>query len=205
MPPARWESHNQVLLRVSKPENIVVLTGAGISRESGLHTFRDPEGIWATVNVEDVATPEAFSRNPARVHDFYNARRRQLLSGTVHPNEAHIALANLQNCWKSEVLIVTQNIDNLHEAAGSREVVHMHGELLKASCSRCFSVTVCESDLSAETRCPACGSSSVMRPDVVWFGEMPKHMDRIQRCAAQGRSFHFDWNVRGSLSGCGIC
>jgi NAD-dependent deacetylase len=161
-------------------ENIVVLTGAGISRESGLDTFRDSDGIWAKVNVEDVATPEGFARNPALVHEFYNARRRQLLSGAVHPNEAHLALTNLQRSWQHGVTIVTQNIDDLHERAGSLGVIHIHGELLKARCTRCRKLSPCVADLSAEAICSTCSASGTMRPDVVWFGEMPMHMDTVQ-------------------------
>ncbi len=160
--------------------NIVILTGAGVSRESGLHTFRDPDGIWAKVNVEDVATPGAFSRDPARVHDFYNQRRKQLLSPTVEPNRAHIALANLQSSWTGRVTLVTQNIDDLHERAGSRRVIHMHGELLKARCNGCRETSMCSEDLSTSSRCPQCGAMGTMRPDVVWFGEMPMHMDEIE-------------------------
>lgn len=161
-------------------ENIVILTGAGISRESGLETFRDADGIWARVKVEDVATPEAFSRNPALVHDFYNVRRQQLLSLEIHPNEGHAALARLQRSWRGDFTLVTQNIDDLHERAGSLNVVHMHGELLKARCNECRSSTKWITDLSAGTRCPSCRISGTMRPDVVWFGEMPMHMDILE-------------------------
>jgi NAD-dependent deacetylase len=160
--------------------NIVILTGAGISRESGLHTFRDPEGIWAEVNIEDVATPAAFSRNPARVHDFYNKRRQQLLSGTVNPNRAHIVLANLERSWNGKVTLVTQNVDDLHERAGSALVVHMHGSLLKTRCNRCGERTPCSGDLSVGSHCSSCGGVGTMRPDVVWFGEMPMRMDEIE-------------------------
>lgn len=168
--------------RESAPyQNIVVLTGAGISRESGLHTFRDPDGIWATVNVDDVATPGAFARDPARVHAFYNARRRQLLGDAIKPNAAHLALSHLERRWSSRLTVVTQNIDDLHERAGTQNVIHMHGELLKARCAHCSAQSVCVSDLSAELSCASCGLSGGMRPDVVWFGEMPYHMDRIER------------------------
>ncbi len=160
--------------------NIVILTGAGISRESGLHTFRDPDGIWAKVNVEDVATPTAFARDPARVHDFYNQRRRQLLSATVQPNRAHTALANLERSRAGTVTLVTQNVDDLHERAGSADVIHMHGELLKARCIHCAERSPCVSDLSTSSACPACGTTGTLRPDVVWFGEMPMHMDEIE-------------------------
>jgi len=158
---------------------IVVLTGSGISRESGLHTFRDPDGIWSQVKLEDVATPEAFARDPVRVHEFYNARRRHLLSDSVAPNPAHLALAELESNYRGEVLIVTQNIDNLHERAGSRNLIHMHGEGLKARCERCAGVVEWLGDLSIQDACPGCGEAGAMRPDVVWFGEMPRDLDRI--------------------------
>jgi NAD-dependent deacetylase len=169
--------------------NIVILTGAGISRESGLDTFRDPDGIWHKVNVEDVATPEAFAKNPALVHDFYNSRRRQLLSKVIHPNDAHFALAHLQRSWKDKVLVVTQNIDDLHERAGTVGVVHIHGELLKARCSRCRALTPCIDDLNTHTKCATCGVSAAMRPDVVWFGEIPMHMDMVQQALEQADLF----------------
>ena len=159
---------------------IVVLTGAGISRESGLHTFRDPDGIWARHRIEDVATPEAFRRNPALVHEFYNARRRGLLDPEIRPNAAHRALAQLQANWSGEMLLVTQNIDDLHERAGSWNVVHMHGELLKARCEHCLGVVEWRDDLATGTACPGCSAIGAMRPQVVWFGEMPFEMERIQ-------------------------
>lgn len=160
---------------------IVVLTGAGISRESGLHTFRDADGIWSTVRIEDVATPEAFRRDPRRVHAFYNERRRGLQAPAVAPNPAHRALARLEAEWPAEVLVVTQNIDDLHERAGSRRVVHMHGELLKAFCGRCAAVMEWRDDLGVDAACPACDHAGSLRPHVVWFGEMPLEMDRIYR------------------------
>ena len=159
--------------------SIVILTGAGISRESGLHTFRDADGIWAQVRLEDVATPEAFARHPRRVQEFYNARRRGLLDRAVQPNPAHAALAELERRWTGPVLLVTQNIDDLHERAGSTALVHMHGELLKAFCAHCRHTQEVRTDLSVEDICPACGRKGGMRPDVVWFGEMPYHMERI--------------------------
>ena len=164
--------------------SIVVLTGAGISRESGLHTFRDADGIWATVRLEDVATPEAFARNPRRVQEFYNARRRGLLDPAVQPNAAHRALAELERQWPGRVLVVTQNIDDLHERAGSRALLHMHGELTKMVCVHCRTVAGCRGDLSVEDVCPACSRKGGLRPDVVWFGEMPYHMERIQEALA---------------------
>ncbi len=128
--------------------SIVVLTGAGISKDSGLDTFRDPDGIWARVRIEDVATPEAFARDPAGVHAFYNARRARLLSADVKPNPAHFALAELEKSWPGEVLVVTQNIDDLHGRAGSRNLIHMHGELLKARCGDCSAVRDWRGDIS---------------------------------------------------------
>jgi NAD-dependent deacetylase len=162
-----------------KPPNIVILTGAGISKESGLHTFRDGDGLWAKHRIEDVATPEAFARNPALVQGFYNARRAQLRDPTVQPNAAHRALAELEANWPGSFLLVTQNIDDLHDRAGSRRLIHMHGELMKARCLRCGAVSEAGGDLSPETPCPACEAAGGMRPHVVWFGEMPLEMDRI--------------------------
>jgi NAD-dependent deacetylase len=170
-------------------ETIVVLTGAGISRESGLSTFRDKDGIWARVNIDDVATPGAFRRNPALVHDFYNARRRQLLTESVKPNAAHGALTELQRAWKGNVLVVTQNIDDLHERAGTTGVLHMHGELLNARCALCSRRVRWIDDLTVATVCPSCGESGHMRPDVVWFGEMPMHMDTIETALEQAGLF----------------
>lgn len=163
-------------LRLTDP--IVVLTGAGISKESGLDTFRDAGGIWSRVRIEDVATPEAFARDPERVHGFYNARRRGLLDLAVQPNAAHHALARLEREWPGGVLLVTQNIDDLHERAGSAPL-HMHGEMLKARCGACAAVTPWRHDLTVGTACPSCRAAGAMRPDVVWFGEMPLGMERI--------------------------
>ncbi len=158
---------------------IIVLTGAGISKESGLSTFRDADGIWAKVRIEDVATPQAFARDPVRVHEFYNSRRRALAQGGIEPNGAHQALARLEDDWPGPVTVVTQNIDDLHERGGSRNVVHMHGELLKARCAACSEVAGWRDDLSIQTPCPSCGSTGSMRPHVVWFGEMPFEMESI--------------------------
>lgn len=164
--------------------SIVVLTGAGISRESGLETFRDPDGIWARVRIEDVATPEAFERDPARVHAFYNARRRALLAPKVQPNPAYAALARLEREWPGRVLLVTQNIDDLHERAGSSALIHMHGEILKARCTGCGALADCRHDLSTGIACADCGTAGTLRPHVVWFGEMPLDMARIDRALA---------------------
>jgi NAD-dependent deacetylase len=159
--------------------SIVILTGAGISKESGLDTFRDKDGLWSKVRIEDVATPEAFERDPARVHAFYSARRRGLRNSNVQPNAAHRALAELEQRWPGEVLLATQNIDDLHERAGSRNLVHMHGELLKTRCTHCGALDARLVDLSVELECAQCREPGGLRPHVVWFGEMPLEMDRI--------------------------
>jgi len=159
--------------------DIVILTGAGISKESGLDTFRDADGIWAKVRLEDVATPEAFARDPDLVQDFYNARRKQLIEADVAPNAAHVALAELARGWPGRVTLVTQNIDDLHERAGSPEIVHMHGELLKSRCTACGGIAPCRENLGSATACLACGALGTLRPHVVWFGEMPLEMERI--------------------------
>lgn len=168
-------------------ERIVILTGAGLSAESGLATFRDKGGIWAHYDYREVATPQGFMRNPALVHEFYNMRRRDLLK--VAPNAAHMALARLEREHTGEVLIVTQNIDNLHEAAGSRNLIHMHGELLRSMCAECGARHDCRDDLSVETECTSCGLPGGMRPDVVWFGEMPYQMERIGKALARADLF----------------
>lgn len=159
---------------------IVILTGAGISADSGVSTFRDPDGVWSRYDWREVATPEGFAANPALVHEFYNARRRGLAD--VHPNAAHRALAALETRLAESggaLTLVTQNVDDLHERAGSRALLHMHGELLKARCGACGAVHRWRGDLSIDTRCPDCKGASAMRPDVVWFGEMPMFMDDI--------------------------
>lgn len=160
----------------SKP-SIVILTGAGISAESGLPTFRDNGGLWEQHRMEDVATPEAFQRNPALVQRFYNERRRKLKD--VSPNAAHHALVQLENHWSGPLLLVTQNVDDLHARAGSRSLLPMHGELLKARCLECGAVSVWVEDILPESRCPRCGQLGQLRPHIVWFGEMPLEMDRI--------------------------
>lgn len=168
-------------------DSIVILTGAGVSKESGLDTFRCADGIWSRVNLEDVATPEGFARNPALVHDFYNQRRAKLSDPAIVPNAAHYALARLEADWPGEVMLVTQNIDDLHERAGSRNLLHMHGELNKVRCEACASLFEWLEDLSVGHACRVCGRQGLLRPHVVWFGEMPIGMDRIyaalDRCA----------------------
>jgi NAD-dependent deacetylase len=168
-------------MRVPPKASIVILSGAGISAESGVRTFRDQGGLWEEHRVEDVATPEGFARDPALVQRFYDARRRQLRD--VEPNAAHRALARLEREWTGELLLVTQNVDDLHERAGSRKPLHLHGELLKARCLGCGLVQAWSGDL-AGAACPACGGG--LRPHIVWFGEMPFELERIfaalERC-----------------------
>ena len=168
---------------------IVILTGAGISKESGIDTFRDADGLWTKVNLEDVATPEGFQRNPKMVHEFYNQRRRGLKSDNVRANAAHRALGRLEKEWLGKVLLVTQNIDNLHEEGGSETLIHMHGEMFKSRCEGCGAVHPWEDDLSLDTECPKCEAPGAMRPHVVWFGEMPFDMDRIYAALADCRLF----------------
>ncbi|OAG27834.1 Sir2 family NAD+-dependent deacetylase [Thermodesulfatator autotrophicus] len=162
--------------RISK---IFILTGAGISAESGIQTFRDKGGLWEKYNLEEVATPQGFRQNPRFVHEFYNQRREDLLK--VMPNPAHYALARLEREFPGEVLLVTQNVDDLHERAGSRKVLHMHGELLKVRCEACEAIFKEEGEIFPETRCPKCGREGTLRPHVVWFGETPFYLDKIYR------------------------
>ena len=160
------------------PAKIVILTGAGISAESGLGTFRDKDGLWTKYDLEEVATPQGFRANPALVQAFYNARRQNLLD--AEPNAAHFALAKLQRQRPGLSVIVTQNVDDLHERAGATDVIHMHGELLRAHCDVCGEGGPQIEDLSVDTVCAACGAIGAMRPSVVWFGEIPLEMERIE-------------------------
>ncbi len=160
---------------------IVILTGAGISAESGIRTFRGADGLWEGHRIEDVASPQGFARDPALVYEFYNIRRRQLLSAEIKPNPAHTALARLERDYEGEVVLVTQNIDNLHERGGSRKVLHMHGELLKARCDHCGGVLEWMTDFDRSSVCAECKSTGGLRPHVVWFGEMPLYMDAIYK------------------------
>lgn len=157
--------------------SLVVLTGAGISAESGLPTFRGGGGLWEGHPIEDVATPGGFARDPDLVLRFYDARRRALAG--VRPNPAHEALARLEAAWDGPFLLVTQNVDDLHERAGSKRLVHMHGELLRARCTLCGWAGRWTGDLSG-VACPACGGMPGLRPDVVWFDEVPHGLDRIE-------------------------
>jgi NAD-dependent deacetylase len=172
----------------------VVLTGAGISAESGVPVFRGDSGLWEGHRVEDVATPEAFKRDAEMVQRFYNARRRHLRE--VEPNAAHRALARLAHDWTGELTLVTQNVDDLHERSGSPEVWHMHGELLRCRCLGCRAVHVWEQDLSRASICPSCGGLDCLRPHIVWFGEMPFYLSEIESALDAA-----DWFVSIGTSG----
>jgi NAD-dependent deacetylase len=161
-------------------QRIVILTGAGVSAESGLGTFRDKGGLWTRYDLSEVATPEGFARNPALVHDFYNARRANALEAA--PNAAHVALARLLGA-RDGVTLVTQNIDDLHERGGARGVIHMHGEITRALCAACGHRWDAPRVMDPGDACPACGRPAT-RPDIVWFGEMPYHMERIAEALA---------------------
>ncbi|MGP9788527.1 NAD-dependent deacylase [Roseinatronobacter sp. NSM] len=167
-------------------QNIVILTGAGLSAESGLGTFRDKDGLWTKYDLNDVATPEGFARNPALVHDFYNARRANCLAAS--PNAAHSALARLQRAAPECVCLVTQNVDDLLERAGARDVVHMHGQLNRALCAGCGHRWDAPQVMAPSAPCPACAQAAT-RPDIVWFGEYPYHMDRIDRALMRADLF----------------
>lgn len=173
--------------QVSDIRNIVILTGAGISAESGLATFRGPDGLWEGHRVEDVATPEAFARDPVLVQKFYDARRARLKE--VEPNAAHVALARLDEEWPGELLIVTQNVDDLHERAGAKRVSHMHGQLQSAWCRACDERQPWVDALLGDPSCPSCGTAGKLRPDIVWFGEMPYEMDRIDAALREADLF----------------
>ncbi len=157
-------------------QKLVVLTGAGISADSGLATFRDGGGLWENHRIEEVATPEAFDRNPALVHRFYNARREA--AAQAEPNAAHQCLAAVEQQSKDFVLI-SQNVDNLHQRAGSKNLLSMHGQLNECRCIQCHSINEIHQDLTVESVCPNCQSPGSLRPNIVWFGEMPLHMDEI--------------------------
>jgi len=159
--------------------NIVILTGAGISAESGLQTFRASDGLWNNYRVDEVATPEAFALDPELVNSFYNVRRQELQ--TVAPNAAHIALAELEQKWSGEFLLVTQNVDNLHERAGSKNLIHMHGSLKEVKCINTDQVFDWEGDINDESKCMCCNDFGTLRPNIVWFGEIPYEMEKIER------------------------
>lgn len=167
------------MINIQGFSSIVVLTGAGISAESGLKTFRDSGGLWEGHRVEDVATPEAFAKNPALVYEFYNIRRQQLLS-SAKPNDAHIALAEFSRTFQGTFTLITQNVDHLHERGGSENVIHMHGELLKARCTKSHRIFNIETPIDLHTPCQCCNLAGNLRPHIVWFGEMPLYMDDIE-------------------------
>jgi NAD-dependent deacetylase len=168
---------------------VVVLTGAGISAESGLKTFRDNNGLWEDHSIEDVATPEGFERNPELVYRFYNQRRRQLLSSDIKPNTAHVALLKLENIFGENFTLITQNVDNLHQRAGNKNILHMHGRLLSARCLGSDSCSAIFTDLDHTNQCVCCHPSNSLRPDIVWFGEVPKYMLQIEECLTQADIF----------------
>ena len=158
--------------------NIVILTGSGVSAESGVATFRDKDGVWSKYDYREVATPQGFAANPALVHEFYNQRRRALPG--AEPNAAHRALARLERGLEERggrLTLVTQNVDDLHERGGSKNILHMHGELLKSECAHCGAVSPCTDDLSVDSLCEECSRAGGMRPHVVWFGETPRFME----------------------------
>lgn len=166
--------------------SIVVLTGAGVSAESGIRTFRAADGLWEDHRIEDVASPEGFARNPVLVQRFYNERRRKLADPTVKPNAAHAALAAFEQRFAGDFLLVTQNVDDLHERAGSQRLIHMHGELRKMRCANSQQVFSISDDLDGDRRCDCCALTGTLRPHIVWFGELPLAMERIyaalERC-----------------------
>ena len=184
----RKNTRSQESRQVMKTK-IVILTGAGISAESGIATFRAIDGLWENHRVEDVATPEGFARNPALVHQFYNARRRKLLSPEITPNSAHSALGSLSKNPAIDLTLITQNIDNLHERGGADKVIHMHGELTKAWCTLCYARSCWMQDMDIRSICPACDQAGSMRVDVVWFGEVPYKMDQIESALHQAQIF----------------
>ncbi|WP_337021282.1 Sir2 family NAD+-dependent deacetylase [Pantoea anthophila] len=184
-----FERDRQAELAAHPLPHVVILTGAGISAESGIRTFRAADGLWEEHHVEDVATPEGFQRDPALVQRFYNARRQQLQQPEIQPNAAHLALAELEQVLGNNFLLVTQNIDNLHERAGNSRVLHMHGELLKVRCVTSGQVIEWSGDITPDDRCTCCQFPSALRPHVVWFGEMPLGMEQIYQALEQADYF----------------
>jgi len=159
---------------------VVVLTGAGISAESGIRTFRASDGLWEDHRIEDVASPEGFVRDPELVQRFYNLRRQQLTQPEIRPNPAHLALAQLEAALGDRFLLVTQNVDDLHERAGSERLLHMHGELLKVRCMHTEQIYTYTGEVTTATVCACCGKTAALRPHIVWFGEIPLYMDEIE-------------------------
>lgn len=168
-------------MKIQDYKSIVVLTGAGISAESGIKTFRDQNGLWENHRVEDVASIEGFYRNPSLVHEFYNRRRSELQRTNIQPNQAHLALAQFERSFSGNFLLVTQNVDNLHARAGSKNLLSMHGELLKARCQKTNAVIPFSETTAQDFICPQCSTPGCLRPHIVWFGEIPLEMDRIQK------------------------
>ena len=168
-------------------KSIFILTGAGISAESGIQTFRGSDGLWEGHRLEDVASPGGFQRDPSMVYGFYNIRRAKIRDAI--PNAAHSALARLERDFPGAVTLVTQNIDDLHERAGSRQVIHMHGEAMKARCLKCQGISPCETTLDATNRCPACATVGTIRPHIVWFGEIPLFLEEIDHALTQADLF----------------
>jgi NAD-dependent deacetylase len=168
-------------------KSIFVLTGAGISAESGIQTFRGSDGLWEGHKLEDVASPGGFQRAPSMVYRFYNRRRAKIREAA--PNAAHLALAKLERDFPGTVTLVTQNIDDLHERAGSRRVIHMHGEAMKARCLKCHAISPCEDTLDETNLCPACETVGQLRPHIVWFGEIPLFMEEIGHALTQADLF----------------
>lgn len=168
---------------------VVILTGAGLSAESGIDTFRGKGGIWKQYSPEDVATQEAFKQNPDKVHEFYNARRKQLKDKAIKPNKAHQALADLGKKLKGDLMLITQNVDNLLERAGATGITHMHGELSKIRCEACADVREWTADLSTDTQCLNCGKAGKLRPHIVWFGEIPFGLEAIYTALANCHLF----------------
>lgn len=168
-----------------KISHIVVLTGAGISAESGIPTFRDSGGLWENYPIEEVATIQAYHRNPKKVLEFYNLRRSQLLEQDINPNPAHQSLAELEKSFQGRLTLITQNVDNLHEKGGSEKVLHMHGELMKIRCTTCESVFHTEGSIDLNSLCQTCEQKGCLRPHIVWFGEVPFYMEDIQQELAQ--------------------
>jgi len=174
---------------VSKYKRIVVLTGAGVSAESGIQTFRAKDGLWEKYKLDDVATLDGYKRDPELVLDFYNQRRKDFCSGNKKPNAAHYALAELEDKFDGELLLVTQNIDNLHEQAGSKNIIHMHGELLKVRCAKTNQVIPWTTSLTSNDLCTCCQYPLPLRPHIVWFGEMPLGLDIIYHHLSQADLF----------------
>ncbi len=170
-------------------QNIVILTGAGISAESGIQTFRSQDGLWENHCIDDVATPEGYQANPELVQNFYNQRRQSLHDINIQPNLAHLALAQLESELDGKVTVITQNIDNLHEKAGSQQIIHMHGELFKARCPESNQVIDQIGDLTTNDLCHCCQIPNPLRPHIVWFGEMPLRMAEIYSAVEQADLF----------------